>query len=114
MLRFQSEGLATYPKVRTLTLPNNGYQKALVFWSGGLASFLLLSSGCLQAPPFMAGVPDGLVWLCTYLSSGGINATIALKLFNSNRQQIELCQKYSMPTCALKISLMDKAVKKNP
>lgn len=51
----------------------------------------------------------GLVWLCTYLSTGGINATIALKLFNSNREQLELCQKYSMPTCALKTPFMDKA-----
>jgi hypothetical protein len=62
----------------------------------------------------------GLVWLCTYLSTGGINATISLKLFNSNREQLELCQKYSMPTCALKTPVMDKAdrvdkfVQKNP
>jgi hypothetical protein len=62
----------------------------------------------------------GLVWLCTYLSTGGINATIALKLFNSNREQVELCQKYSMPTCTLKTPVMDKAdrvdkfVQKNP
>ena len=62
----------------------------------------------------------GLVWLFTYLSSGGINATIALKLLNANREQIELCQKYSMPTCAIKLSLVDKvdkvdkSVQKNP
>lgn len=63
-------------------------------------------------PLFMAS--HALVWFLTYLSTGGIDGTMALKFFNSNRQQIEFCQKHSLPTCSLDTPVMDKLVDKTP
>jgi hypothetical protein len=66
----------------------------------------------LLFPLFIAS--HGLVWFFTYLSAGGVNGTIALKFFNSNRQQIEFCQKHSLPTCSLDTPVLDKLVDKTP
>jgi hypothetical protein len=66
----------------------------------------------LLFPLFMAS--HALVWFFTYLSTGGIDGTMALKFFNSNRQQIEFCQKPSLPTCSLDTPVMDKLVDRTP